>query len=120
MSTSENQEQITENQKPVVIEQPNEQTEQSTEPVVNTRKAKVYIKKGTDSRGRPKTEGKTTAYGLPVDENYYKKYYAEKLAIKIQCNICLLYVAKVNLKKHKQSSYHQRFCQTVQSNTTDV
>lgn len=93
--SSENQEQPIENQKPVVIEQPNEQTEQ---PAQKTRKVKIYVKKGTDSRGRPATEGKTTAYGLPVDPNYYSKYYAEKLAIKVQCEQCLMYVAKVNSK----------------------
>ncbi len=93
--------------------------EQPTEPDIKTKKGKTYIKKGTDSRGRPPHPNKTTAYGLPVDPDYYKKYYAEKNAIKVQCQICLLYVAKINLKKHQTSSYHQRFCQIAQNAVTD-
>jgi hypothetical protein len=118
------QEQTTEIKEPI-IEQPIEQQIETqidlqTEPEIKTKKGKTYIKKGIDSRGRPKTEGKTTAYGLPVDVDYYKKYYADKLAIKVQCEECLMFVAKVNLKKHKISSYHQRFCQQIQNNAIDV
>lgn len=109
MSNNENQPKI-ENE--LVPEQP------VAEPVVKTRKAKVYVKKGNDSRGRPAMEGKTTEYGLPADPDYYKKYYAEKLAVKVQCETCLMFVAKVNLKKHANSSYHKRFCQAVQDNAT--
>ena len=99
----------------------NEQLTEQPPAEIKQRKGKVYIKKGLDSRGRPAIiEGKTTEYGLPADPDYYKKYYQQKLAIKIQCPECLMFVAKVNLKKHKQSSYHLRFCQTIQNNTIDV
>jgi hypothetical protein len=106
------QEQTTEIKEPII--------EQPTEPEIKTKKGKTYIKKGIDSRGRPSNPNKTTAYGLPVDVDYYKKYYADKLAIKVQCEECLMFVAKVNLKKHKLSSYHQRFCQQIQNNAIDV
>ena len=97
-----------------------QQEQQPIQQEVKLRKGKVCVKKGLDSRGRPSIEGKTTEYGLPVDPEYYKKYYQQKLAIKVQCPECLMFVAKVNLKKHKLSSYHQRFCQTIQSNAIDV
>ena len=90
-----------ENQEQQKIEEP--KIEQVPEqPEVKIRKTKVYQKKGLDERGRKVTEGKTTAYGLPVDVDYFKKYYHEKLAVKIQCDQCLMFVCKVNLKKHTQ------------------
>lgn len=100
------------------VEQPPVADQQ--QPNNKQRKGKVYVKKGIDARGRPAIEGKTTEYGLPADPDYYKKYYQQKLAVKVQCPECLMFVAKVNLKKHKLSSYHQRFCQTVQANVLDV
>ena len=90
------------------------------EPVIKTRKPKVYVKKGLDSRGRPPIENKTTEYGLPTDPDYFKKYYHQKLAQKVQCEQCLMFVCKVNLKKHTQSSYHQRFCKVIENNKPNV
>ncbi len=118
MSNNKNQQEQPNIENEPVQEQVVQQAEEQQAP--KTRKGKVYVKKGIDSRGRPATEGKTTPYGLPVDVDYYKKYYHEKLSIKVQCEGCGLFVCKVNLKKHKLSSYHQRFCQTVQANVLDV
>jgi hypothetical protein len=84
------------------------QIEPIQEPVVKTRKGKVYVKKGIDARGRSANPDKTTAYGLPTDPEYFKKYYQEKLAIKIECPDCLLRISKANMKKHKLSAYHIR------------
>ena len=98
------------------IEQPVEQQQVDQQPEAKTRKAKIYVKKGIDTRGRKLTEGKETVYGLPVDPDYYKKYYHQKLAVKVQCSECLMFVAKVNLKKHQTSAYHQKFCQIIQQN----
>jgi hypothetical protein len=112
MSSEQSEQTITPVTEQPIVEQPPTEIKQ--------RKCKVYVKKGLDSRGRPAIEGKTTEYGLPADPEYYKKYYQQKLAIKVQCQECLMFVAKVNLKKHKQSSYHQRFCQTIQNNQIDV
>ena len=93
-----------------------QQKEVDQQPEVKTRKAKVYIKKGIDNRGRKPIPDKQTVYGLPADPDYHKKYYHQKLAIKVQCDQCLLFVAKVNLKKHQTSAYHQKFCQIIQDN----
>lgn len=101
MSENNNQEQQIENKEPVV------------EPIVS--KTKTYVKKGGSARGRPANPDKKTAYGLPVDEEYFKKYYQEKLSVKIMCEQCKLYVTKGNFKKHQSSSYHLRFCTEIKS-----
>lgn len=83
------------------------------EPVVS--KSKTYVKKGGSARGRKPNPDKKTAYGLPTDEEYFKKYYQEKLSVKVQCEQCKLYVTKGNFKKHQSSSYHLRFCTEIKS-----
>lgn len=107
MSNNENQEQKIEES---IIEQVPEQAKPK----------KIYVKKGLDERGRKPTPDKETAYGLPTDPEYFKKYYHTKLAVKTQCPECLLFVCKVNLKKHKESVYHKRFCQVIEDNKKTI
>lgn len=104
MSENNNLEQQTENKEPVV------EPVQEQQPVVSKSKGKNYVKIGNSARGRPKNPDKKTAYGLPTDEQYFKKYYQEKLSVKVECSICKLYITKANFKKHQSSSYHLRFC----------
>lgn len=89
-----------------------EQQIENKEPVVEqvVSKSKTYVKKGGSARGRKPNPDKKTAYGLPTDEEYFKKYYQEKLSVKVECEICKLYVTKANLKKHKLSLYHLQRC----------
>jgi hypothetical protein len=118
MSENNIQEQQTENKEPVqepVAQEPAraEGLVESTTPIVS--KSKTYVKKGGSARGRPANPDKKTAYGLPVDEEYFKKYYQEKLSVKIMCEQCKLYVTKGNFKKHQSSSYHLRFCTEIKN-----
>lgn len=86
----------------------------NNEEVKEPKQRKVYQKKGIDSRGRAPDPNKTTPYGMPTDPDYYKKYYREKLSVKVQCPECLMSVCKINIKKHKTSAYHQRFCKVIE------
>lgn len=101
MSENNNQEQQIENKEPAV------------EQVVSKSKGKNYVKVGNTARGRKPNPDKKTAYGLPTDEEYFKKYYQEKLSVKVECEICKLYVTKANIKKHKLSLYHLQRCQEI-------
>ena len=40
-------------------------------------------------------------HGKPLDPEYFNKYYREKLAIKVECPICLELISKPKMKKHQ-------------------
>jgi hypothetical protein len=98
--------------------QPEQQ--QVEQPTIKTKKGKIYVKKGLDARGRSANPDKITPYGLPTDPEYFKKYYQEKLAIKIECPDCLLRISKANMKKHKLSAYHIRAVNNNNHNNNNI
>jgi len=40
----------------------------------------------------------------PTDPEYYKKYYHEKLSVKVQCPLCFREVCKMKLNRHQKFS----------------
>ena len=71
--------------------------------------------------GRPRKESSAWRYKADgkYDHNcateYYKKYYHEKLAYKVQCPHCLSYVGQQKLSRHQATIK----CTTARENTNN-